>query len=257
LIHGYPFPAATSKQRHCGLILAGEALAFRSAAVTAPSRYRVLGESTLIEATVERLSPPSARTLVGAHQFHLRAGLSGSCRAQKPVLAEPEQKNTAAAIGLGGAHSAVYRSGFGDGVFPSDHAIEKPRRHLQLRERSAPPAGKDCGLGITPRRPDTGYGYIEFPWSEIRLSRTDPDRRTEKPTSQQPRLARLAGLLERRMFFWRTDVLDALRLHLPKTATILSSLPFSDRRFSAKLKQAFRFAETFRSTMPCSSAPRT
>jgi mannose-1-phosphate guanylyltransferase len=43
------------------------------------------------------------------------------------------------------------------------------------------------------------------------------------------------------MFFWRTEVLlNALRRHLPKTATLLASLPrFSDRHFAAKLNEVF------------------
>jgi mannose-1-phosphate guanylyltransferase len=43
------------------------------------------------------------------------------------------------------------------------------------------------------------------------------------------------------MFFWRTDVLlDQLRQHLPRTATVLASLPrFGSRTFGARLQQAF------------------
>jgi mannose-1-phosphate guanylyltransferase len=43
------------------------------------------------------------------------------------------------------------------------------------------------------------------------------------------------------MFFWRADVLlDQLRLHLPRTATVLASLPrFGSRAFATGLKQAF------------------
>ena len=43
------------------------------------------------------------------------------------------------------------------------------------------------------------------------------------------------------MFFWRCDVLlDQLRQHLPRTATVLASLPrFGSRAFAARLKQAF------------------
>ena len=43
------------------------------------------------------------------------------------------------------------------------------------------------------------------------------------------------------MFFWRTDVLlDALRRHLPKTATLLASLPgFPDASFQARLGEVF------------------
>ena len=43
------------------------------------------------------------------------------------------------------------------------------------------------------------------------------------------------------MFFWRAEVLlDQLRQHLPKTATLLASLPpFGSRQFAAKLKDVF------------------
>ena len=43
------------------------------------------------------------------------------------------------------------------------------------------------------------------------------------------------------MFFWKTSVLlDALRKFLPKTATLLASLPeFRNRHFPTKLKRAF------------------
>ncbi len=43
------------------------------------------------------------------------------------------------------------------------------------------------------------------------------------------------------MFFWKTStLLEALRLHLPKTATLLESLPgFNSRRFLPALKDVF------------------
>ncbi len=47
------------------------------------------------------------------------------------------------------------------------------------------------------------------------------------------------------MFFWRADVLlDNLRKHLPKTATLLAGLPaFKDRTFMARLKEIFPLCE--------------
>ena len=51
------------------------------------------------------------------------------------------------------------------GVFPADHVIGKPREYVRLlRPRFKPPReGKIVVLGIQPRWPETGYGYIEFP----------------------------------------------------------------------------------------------
>ncbi len=47
------------------------------------------------------------------------------------------------------------------------------------------------------------------------------------------------------MFFWRAGVLlEELRRHLPRTATLLAALPpFSSRRFPAALRRAFPLCE--------------
>src|SRR3979490_2847908 len=95
-----------SKQRYHGLILAGGRgtrfwpLSRRNRAKQVLS---VLGESTLMEATVERLSPliPPERLWVLTNS-HLRAEIIRQLP-QTPkhqILAEPEQRNTAAAIGV-------------------------------------------------------------------------------------------------------------------------------------------------------------
>src|SRR6195256_2933699 len=154
-----------SKQRHYGLILAGGRgtrfwpLSRRNRAKQVLS---VVGESTLIESTVERLSAliPPERLWVLTNSY-LRAEIIRQLP-QVPkhqILAEPEQRNTAPAIGLA-AH--ILQSIDPDsimGVFPSDHVIERPRRYLQFVRSALRAAGKGdiAVLGIAPRRPDTGY----------------------------------------------------------------------------------------------------
>src|SRR6266571_5626077 len=242
-----------AKANHYGLILAGGRgtrfwpLSRRNRAKQVLS---VVGESTLIEATVERLSPliPPERLWVLTNS-HLRAEIVRQLP-QVPkgqILAEPEQRNTAPAIGLA-AHilQSIDRNSV-MGVFPSDHVILKPRRYLQFVRQAfrAAEQGHIAVLGIAPRRPDTGYGYIEFPAGVKRGSldpipvvkfREKPDLPAAKRFVKAGRFHWNAG-----MFFWRTDVLlDALRRHLPKTATILSSLPpFASPRFAPELKRAF------------------
>jgi mannose-1-phosphate guanylyltransferase len=214
----------------------------------------VVGESTLIQATVERLSPliPPERLWVLTND-HLRAEIVRQLpRVPKAqILAEPEQRNTAPAVGLA-AHilQSIDRESV-MGVFPSDHVIQKPRRYLQFvgaAFRSAE-KGDIAVLGIEPRRPETGYGYIEFPSGvkpgslkplEVLKFREKPDLKAAEAYVKAGRFYWNAG-----MFFWRTDVLlNALRRYLPKTATILSALPgFSNRRFVAELKRAFPLCE--------------
>ena len=129
----------------------------------------MVGERTLIQATVDRLAPviPPERLWVLTND-HLRDEIVGSFPRfpSSQILAEPAQRNTAPAIGLA-AH--ILHSIDPDavmGVFPSDHVIGKPAAYRGSGEGGAqrrPAGGNLMVVGIQPRWPETGYGYIEFP----------------------------------------------------------------------------------------------
>jgi mannose-1-phosphate guanylyltransferase len=166
------------------------------------------------------------------------------------VLSEPLQRNTAPAIGLA-AH--ILRSLDPDavmGVFPSDHVVGKPAAYRAVLKAAlkAAAAGNLMVVGIQPRWPETGYGYIEFPRGTKPAAKPLPVHRFhEKPELANARRYLSAGNFywNSGMFFWRADVLlDQLRRYLPRTASVLASLPrFGSRRFSAALKQAFPLCE--------------
>jgi mannose-1-phosphate guanylyltransferase len=168
----------------------------------------------------------------------------------KQVLSEPVQRNTAPAIGLA-AH--ILRSLDPDavmGVFPSDHVVGKPAAYRAVLKATlkAAGAGNLMVVGIEPRWPETGYGYIEFPRGTKPGSEVLPVRRFhEKPELANARRYVAAGNFywNSGMFFWRADVLlDQLRRHLPRTASVLASLPrFGSRGFGAALKHAFPLCE--------------
>ncbi len=226
----------------------------RSRRRTAKQVLRFMGERSLIQQTVDRLRPvlPPERIWIVTNGY-----LRDEIVRQLPevparqILAEPEQRNTAPCIGLA-AH--VLQSLDPDavmGVFPADHFIAKPARYLRLlraayREAAA---GKIVVLGIQPRWAETGYGYIEFPKKTeagslqavpVRRFREKPDAKTAKRYLGSGNFYWNAG-----MFFWKTSVvLDALRQHRPKLATVLASLPpFGHRNFASKLREAFGACE--------------
>src|SRR5260370_31720286 len=105
-------------------------------------------------------------------------------------------------------------------------------------------------VGIQPRWPETGYGYIESPRG---CTAGGAEALAVRRFHEKPELAKAKRYLKAGnffwnsgMFFWRTDVLlDQLRHHLPRTATVLASLPpFGSRAFASRLKQAFPLCDS-------------
>ena len=220
----------------------------RSRKHTAKQVLNVVGEMSLIQATVERLAPviPQERIWVLTNEY-LREVIAKQLPAvpKRQILAEPAQRNTAPAIGLA-AH--ILRAADRDavmGVFPSDHVVGKPAIYRTLVKRAMKSAaeGHLMVAGIQPRWPETGYGYIEFPRGAQMGERAAVKKFHEKPALAKAKRYLAAGnyFWNSGMFFWRCDaLLEQLRQHLPKTATILAALPaFGARGFAEKLAQAF------------------
>jgi mannose-1-phosphate guanylyltransferase len=238
---------------HYGLILAGgRGTRFwpRSRRRSAKQVLNVVGDRSLIQATVDRLSPviPPERLWVLTND-HLRdviiEQLPGVPREQ--ILAEPAQRNTAPAIGLAAhiLHSVDPEAVMG--VFPADHVVGKASAFRAVVKAAFKGAagGHLMVVGIEPRWPETGYGYVEFPRGTAAGAKTPVAVRRfhEKPELPKAKRYVAAGhyYWNSGMFFWRAGVLlDELRRHLPRTATVLASLPrFADPRFGAEMKKAF------------------
>jgi mannose-1-phosphate guanylyltransferase len=240
-----------------GLILAGgRGTRFwpRSRRSNAKQVLDFLGEGSLIQQTVARLRPvlPPERIWVLTND-HLRDRIIRQLPdvPKKQILAEPTQRNTAPAIGLAAHILQSVDSEAVMGVFPSDHFISKPARYMRLVRAALKSAskGKMAVLGIQPRWPETGYGYIEFPEgitagsieeTPVQKFREKPDRATAEQFLASGRFYWNAG-----MFFWKASVfLEAMRQHLPRTASILAALPkFGGRNFTAKVAEAFPHCE--------------
>jgi mannose-1-phosphate guanylyltransferase len=238
-----------------GLILAGgRGTRFwpRSRKRSAKQVLNVVGENSLIQNTVERLAPviPPERLWVLTNG-HLRETIAKQLPEipRSQILAEPAQRNTAPAIGLA-AH--ILRSADKDavmGVFPADHVVGKDAAYRSVVKAAfqSANAGNLMVIGVAPRWPETGYGYVEFPRASKPGTTARVKRFHEKPALAKAKRYVAAGNFywNSGMFFWRCDaLLEQLRQHLPKTATILAALPaFGSRGFAGKLKQAFPLCE--------------
>lgn len=198
---------------------------------------RLFGEHTLLEETVARVLPLAGpeRVIVVTGE-----GIAGEVRSLLPdvptanVLAEPIGRNTAAAIGF--AAVAVSRRDPRGllAVMPSDHYVTDLPAFLHVARSAAVYAasGAIVTLGITPTRPETGYGYIRFgdyvpPPAQTELesgpllAARSIGAFVEKPTQA----VALGYLKEGRylwnagVFFFRADViLEEIARYLPELA---------------------------------------
>src|SRR6202046_131208 len=154
-----------------GLILAGgRGTRFwpRSRRASAKQVLKFFGDRTLIQQTVDRLRPvlPPERIWILTND-HLRPKIVRQLPEvpKRQILSEPAQRNTAPAIGLAAHILQSIDPEAVMGVFPADHMITRARPYVSLLRPAfqAAKEGKIVVLGIEPRWPETGYGYIEFP----------------------------------------------------------------------------------------------
>jgi mannose-1-phosphate guanylyltransferase len=240
-----------------GLIMAGgRGTRFwpRSRKRNAKQVLRFFGERSLIQQTVDRLSAviPPENIWVITNDF-----LQKEIRKQLPevpkrqIIAEPAQRNTAPCIALAAHILAGLDPEAVMGVFPADHLILKEMRFRGFVKAAfkAAETNNVVVLGIQPRWAETGYGYIEFPKNvlpggnapiPVTSFREKPDARTAKQFVERGHFFWNAG-----MFFWKASaVLDLMRHHQPKTATLLAGLPpVNKKSFAKKLAAAYPLCE--------------
>jgi mannose-1-phosphate guanylyltransferase len=126
----------------------------------------LLGERSLLQQTIDRLAPsvPPERTLIVCGPAHA-APVARQLPAlpESNVLVEPSPRGSGPAIALATALIARRDPAAIIGSFAADHEVsDLPRFDAALRTAVA--AAEDGWLvtiGLTPTRPETGYGYVE------------------------------------------------------------------------------------------------
>jgi mannose-1-phosphate guanylyltransferase/mannose-6-phosphate isomerase len=124
-------------------------------------------ERTMLQDTVLRIGPAASaeriwvvtgRDLVDETRRQLRVINVGAS-----VISEPVGRNTALAIAVAAERLLAADPDAVMAVLPADHAVAKPDVFLSTVALAADVArdGYLVTIGIVPRRPETGYGYIE------------------------------------------------------------------------------------------------
>ena len=133
------------------------------------------------------------------------------------VLTEPERKNTAPCIAYAAAKIHSLNENANLIVAPADHLIMQTDKFAStiFSAIESANAGRIATIGISPTRPDTGYGYIEFEASsELKANDcVEVQQFREKPDLETAKQFVAAG-----NFYWNSGIF------IWKSSTILSAL---------------------------------
>jgi mannose-1-phosphate guanylyltransferase len=182
---------------------------------------------SLLQSTYDRFATicPKENIYVVTHQEHAEL-VHDQLPELSPsqILAEPMRKNTAACIAYASYRIKQQNSNAVIVVSPSDHLILKEEEFHEIILKAAEQAkanDKLITLGITPTRPETGYGYIQFL----------PDKKVTKKVktfTEKPELAMAKKFLESGDFVWNSGIfiwgvqaiVKALNEHLSEMAEV-------------------------------------
>ncbi|MFD2516164.1 mannose-1-phosphate guanylyltransferase [Pontibacter locisalis] len=141
------------------------------------------------------------------------------------ILLEPIGRNTAPCIAYASYKIAQLNPDANLVVTPSDHVVLKQEVFTEVIQEAVAAADKDdvlITLGITPSRPDTGYGYIQYINDEaqhIKKVKTF----TEKPNLELAQMFLESGdfVWNSGIFIWSVkSILNAFRQQLPEISEI-------------------------------------
>lgn len=245
---------------HAVILAGGRGTRFwpRSRTRTPKQLLNIIGQTTMLEQTYERIAPMFSPANVWMVTNDEQAGAVGRQLRRVPLrntLIEPFGRNTAAAIGLAAIHLMKSEGGAAVmAVLPADHFIGKPARYRQIVRLALNLAAEPATLvvlGIPPTRPETGYGYIERGSATKRKAPNAAGehaylvrRFTEKPSLKVARtyLSTRRYFWNAGMFFWRASTfLENLGRHLPKTHAALLRLAetIGTSRYGATLQREY------------------
>ncbi|GAB6274849.1 MAG: mannose-1-phosphate guanylyltransferase [Peptococcaceae bacterium] len=187
--------------------------------IAKPKQFlNLIGEKTMLQLTVERIED-----LVGIPDTYIVAGAEFKDTIleqipqlpEKNIIIEPFGRDTAAAVGLAAMILGQKNPREVMLILPADHYIGNVRNFQEVLKSAVVTASRGDNvvtLGITPHRPETGYGYIhrgELIETLAGIPAYRAIRFLEKPDYVRAREFLSSGeyLWNSGMFIWRIDVL--------------------------------------------------
>lgn len=176
---------------------------------SAPKQFlHLTGAESLFRQTLRRCAGLSgfAAPLIVAGQSHEPSILADLAGIEAGIVLEPVARNTAVAITLAALAAGDLAGNPCLLAMPSDHHLGRPQVLIDAVRQAIPcaRAGKFVTFGITPDRPETGYGYIR-PGRDIAL--TPPGKAHEIARFiEKPDAARAEALLREGRCLWNSGI---------------------------------------------------
>ena len=169
---------------------------------------------------------------------------------EKNIIVEPIGRNTAPCILLASLYIKQIYNNCNIAVLPSDHLIRKERDFLKTLEvaNNFVKTNKESivTIGITPDRPETGYGYIKYNKAE-KNKVAKVEKFVEKPDLEKAKqyLESKEYLWNAGMFIFNVDyMLKELENNFNKTYNLLQKLPsIYDEKYDKILKEIYPESE--------------
>lgn len=199
---------------------------------------KVIEDKSLIQATLKRIedviSPKNTYIITNSiYLYELKKQIKGSRIPNNNIILEPEAKNTAPAIGLCARLISRHDKDAVLVVLPSDHYIKGLNKFKSSLHKAIACAqqGFLVTIGIKPKRPSTGYGYIKVAPAHAHESYYNVDRFLEKPN-----LNKAKEYIKNKSFFWNSGIfvwkasvfLEELKTHLPGLYSLIASIKNED-----------------------------
>jgi mannose-1-phosphate guanylyltransferase / mannose-6-phosphate isomerase len=188
---------------------------------------RLMGEESLLEATVSRLRPmiDTSQVIVVTSEETASGEGYGVLRPFERIL-EPVARNTAPAIGVAAVRCLLDGEDPVMVVLPSDHLIRDVAAFQSALSTAIEAArvGKLVTFGIQPTAAETGFGYIQADASgdvrKVMAFHEKPDRRTAESFLSSGRYFWNSG-----MFVWRaSEIIAEIKASLPQLSAVLDAI---------------------------------
>lgn len=197
----------------------------------------LIGDDTMIQMTINRIKPiiPIERIFICTGKRYVQL-----VKEQLPelpernIIIEPDGRNTTPCIALSALVIKRYYKDATMVVLPSDHLIKNEDRFRDIildgEEYLKGNPRAILTLGMTPNRPEIGYGYIKFTNNKVNVNESEVikvEKFVEKPSLEVAKeyLENGSYLWNGGMFIWTVDnIITQIREFSPSTYETLKEI---------------------------------